>query len=549
MGAVLAWVVLVPGTLLRDKYRLDREIGRGGMGSVWRATRIDLGTDLAVKVLHASASSKAAALGRFEREAKAAASLSSPHVVRIIDFGIDEAKALAFLAMELLVGESLGECLKRSGRLAPAQVAGVITQVARALNQAHGLGIVHRDLKPANVFLVQNEDEHLVKLLDFGIAKANGGVDEGLLTETGNVLGTPHYMSPEQLSSSKGVDHRADLWSLAVIACECMTGQRPFRADSLGELAMRISLGRCEPPSSVAPVPVGFDEWFARATQIDPAQRFQTASALAAALTALVAAAQGHGHLSRAGIVLDPTWPADGAAALRVPSQAPSEAPSAVAAVPTVATASTNNLSTGNEPTSNLSTTNMGSVLSTSGGVAERARPRWRTRRLWLAAGVVVAAVAGAASWREGLRSSASLRGDEPSRTLGSRLPDPLPAPLRAEHLPSSNAVSVQVPTSNASAQPAVAERAAAASVTSSTSVVTTAESPPADTSRAATARAANAQTGSPHAASAAAGQRVKTAVLPPPRRKRSLAASADRVRAAATRSTPKDNLNAYDWQ
>src|SRR5688572_8788168 len=194
------------GDILGAKYRLECEIGRGGMGSVWRATRLDLGTQLAIKVMHGEACQKPGGLERFSREARAAASLSSPHVVRIIDFGADARAGLAFMAMELLEGESLAARLQSGQRQAPAWVASVITQVARALGQAHTAGIVHRDLKPANIFLVHNDDDELVKLLDFGVAKAA----DGLATATGSVLGTPYYMSPEQVNAAKHIDHRTD---------------------------------------------------------------------------------------------------------------------------------------------------------------------------------------------------------------------------------------------------------------------------------------------------------------------------------------------------
>ena len=277
------------GLVLSGKYRLESEIGRGGMGSVWRATRLDLGTELAVKVMHGEASRKADGLERFSREAKAAASLKSPHVVRIIDFGVDTTTSVPFMAMELLEGESLAGRLASQTRLALPTVARIITQVARALHQAHADGIIHRDLKPGNIFLVQNGDDEMVKLLDFGIAKADGALGEGLATATGSVMGTPHYMSPEQVNSLKDIDHRADIWSLGVIAYECATGRRPFSAPTLAELAMKISLGRVDKPSSVAEVPVGFDEWFARATAVDPAGRYQSVSELASALNAIAA--------------------------------------------------------------------------------------------------------------------------------------------------------------------------------------------------------------------------------------------------------------------
>jgi serine/threonine-protein kinase len=403
--------VLGPGTLLQEKYRLDCEIGRGGMGSVWRATRIDLGTEVAVKVMHAQAAEQADALERFSREAKAAARLNSPHVVRVIDFGVDAASQHAFLTMELLLGESLGQRLKQRGKLSPRAVAEVIAQVARALNEAHGLGIVHRDLKPANVFLVKNEDQDLVKLLDFGIAKADAGSgDEALLTRTGNVLGTPHYMSPEQLSSSRSVDHRADLWSLAVIACECLTGSRPFRGDSLPELAMRISLGRAEAPSRLAPVPVGFDEWFARATQVDPALRFQSAGELAKQLQALLGSARsGEQPAARA-----PTL-SSGAATTRTSL-------AAGAAAPTLAT---------------LSTTQISSVVvNPSAPLVAPSRGRHRALLLAAAGAALISALGLVAAWsRPGPSAAESQRGltTDPSATPAAMTPPLTPAASLSE--------------------------------------------------------------------------------------------------------------------
>ncbi|MET0593206.1 MAG: protein kinase, partial [Polyangiaceae bacterium] len=154
--------------------------------------------------------------------------------------------------------------------------------VARALVRAHEAGIVHRDLKPDNIFLIRNEDEEIAKVLDFGIAKSKAhAIGADTATRTGSVLGTPYYMSPEQISGSKELDSRTDLWALAVIAYEMLTGRRPYTADTVGGLAIEICTRRPPPPSSHAPVPIGFDAWFDRATSVDPAQRFGTARELA----------------------------------------------------------------------------------------------------------------------------------------------------------------------------------------------------------------------------------------------------------------------------
>ncbi|MEY2929514.1 MAG: hypothetical protein RL033_263 [Pseudomonadota bacterium] len=366
--------------VLADKYRLESEIGRGGMGSVWRAKRLDLDADVAVKVLHVEASQRADLLSRFSREAKATASLSSPHVIRIIDFGVDSASEHAFLVMELLLGQSLRERLNRSRPLPAQLLVRVLTQVGRALEQAHSLGIVHRDLKPGNIFLVQNGDEELVKLLDFGIAKTEEAPDEVLLTQTGNVLGTPQYMSPEQLNSSRTVDHRSDLWSLAVIAYECLVGRRPFRGASVAELAMKVSLGRCEPASSLGPVPPGFDAWFARATEVNPERRFQSASELAQALQLLAAQPQ---PVQR---------PND---ARQTPSESP--APPAAAAVVAPETALGQPLELlHTEAVSITSNTNSAVTSPMAASVGVTPRPRGALPRGVAAAVAVATAVAGA---------------------------------------------------------------------------------------------------------------------------------------------------------
>jgi serine/threonine-protein kinase len=150
------------------------------------------------------------------------------------------------------------------------------------VQRAHEAGIVHRDLKPENVFLVRNEDDEIAKVLDFGVAKlerANLGA-EGTRTRTGSILGTPYYMSPEQAQGNKAVDYRSDLWSLGVIAFECIVGKRPFFSDGLGDLVLTICVRDLPVPSDAAPVPLGFDKWFARACSREPAQRFQSAREL-----------------------------------------------------------------------------------------------------------------------------------------------------------------------------------------------------------------------------------------------------------------------------
>jgi len=254
------------------------------MGTIWRAEHLVLQAPVAVKLIDRDAVPDEDTVARFLREAKSAAALRSPHVVQILDYGMDEGSP--FIVMELLEGENLAQRIRRVGRLAPAEAAKIATQVGRAMTRAHEAGIVHRDLKPENVFLVHNADEEIAKVLDFGVAKVDSGglAVEGARTRTGSILGTPYYMSPEQAQGNKTVDARSDLWALGVIVFECLTGRRPFYSEGLGDLVLQICVRDIAVPSTVADVPPGFDAWFARAVERDPDKRFQTAREMTDAL-------------------------------------------------------------------------------------------------------------------------------------------------------------------------------------------------------------------------------------------------------------------------
>ena len=269
---------LAPNLVVAERFRLNRVIGRGGMGSVWHATHLGLDIPCAVKFIEGNYALQPEAQTRFEREAKAAAHLRSPHVVQILDHGVWQ--GVPYIAMELLEGEDLGHRLNRVGRLHPKDCCVIMAQVARALTKAHAMGIVHRDLKPDNIFLVRDDDREIAKVLDFGIAKLTGAI-EGSATKTGAMLGTPYYMSPEQAQGTKAVDHRSDLWSLGVIVFRALTGILPFESTAIGDLLMRIIVGPIPVPSQVAPwLPPGFDAWWAKAASRDPALRFQSAKEL-----------------------------------------------------------------------------------------------------------------------------------------------------------------------------------------------------------------------------------------------------------------------------
>ncbi|MDI3281995.1 serine/threonine-protein kinase [Polyangium sp. 15x6] len=283
---------LGPGVVIAGKYRLVGLLGKGAMGEVWRAEHVTLGAPVAIKLIDvdllgsSGASENSEIVQRFFREAKAAAALRTPHVVQIQDHGYDG--PLPYIAMEMLEGETLEHRIERVRVLPPLMTTTIITHIARAVGKAHEAGIVHRDLKPSNVFLVRNDEDEIAKVLDFGIAKAIGGgvlgSQGGVSTRTGSVVGTPCYMSPEQALGNKTIDQRADLWALGVIAYECVTGIRPFDSEALGDLIVQICARPLPVPSAVAPVPDGFDAWFAKACAREPNERFQTAKELAESL-------------------------------------------------------------------------------------------------------------------------------------------------------------------------------------------------------------------------------------------------------------------------
>jgi serine/threonine-protein kinase len=278
------------GTILVGKYRVTREIGRGGMAAVYEAEHLALGKKIAVKVLAAELSASTIVIERFFREARAAASVKSPHIVDVYDSGRLE-DGRPFIAMELLEGESLYDRMARIRLIEPKDTVRIITQCARGLMKAHAAGIVHRDLKPENIFLLKGEDgEEISKILDFGLAKfyspVNPDEKSARLTREGAVFGTPAYMSPEQVKGQGSVDHRADLWALGCMAFECLIG-RPVWNTEQG-VAMTFAAIATAPipvPSKIRhDLPLKFDQWFAKALERDPNNRFQTAKELADAL-------------------------------------------------------------------------------------------------------------------------------------------------------------------------------------------------------------------------------------------------------------------------
>ena len=213
-------MTLSEGSLLGANLRLSRVLGKGAMGTVWLAQNLVLDSPCAVKVLDRRDRSATGQL-RFEQEARAVARLDSPHAVRVFDFGTTPGGD-PYIVMELLTGRDLKSVITDDGPMALARVVTLVRQICRGLRRAHDLGIVHRDIKPANIFLVEVDGEPFVKIVDFGVAKSSEGADLAL-TETGALMGTPYYMSPEQFLSPRTIDHRTDLWSVAVVAYASLT--------------------------------------------------------------------------------------------------------------------------------------------------------------------------------------------------------------------------------------------------------------------------------------------------------------------------------------
>jgi eukaryotic-like serine/threonine-protein kinase len=276
------------GQTIAERYRLEEELGSGNVGWVFRATHLTLASDVAIKILKRHIATEPRSRARFEREALLAAKLRSDHVVRVIDHGVHE--ELPFMVMEHLQGEDLRQRLRARRRLALSETIAVVSQVCRGLSAAHQLGLVHRDIKPENVFIRSGDDgEERVVVLDFGVAKVTDAIalDGFDPTQTGTVIGTPYYLSPEQARGDKALGPAADLWSLAVVAFECLTGERPFNAPAMGPLIAKILYGAIPSPSQVLPsIPEAVDAWFRRALVREPERRFESARAMASAMAA-----------------------------------------------------------------------------------------------------------------------------------------------------------------------------------------------------------------------------------------------------------------------
>ncbi len=270
------------------RFSILRELASGGMGTVYEAVHVELGQRVALKVLHPELAGDAEVVERFLREARSLASLASPHVARVFDVGRTGA-GVPYLVMELLEGCDLETLLQGRGPLPVAEAVGYVTQALAGVVEAHRMGIVHRDLKPSNLFVARAPDgPTVVKVLDFGISKndpAREALPSASLTTTRAMLGSPGYMSPEQVRSSKNVDARTDLWSIGVILYELLTGRMAFLGETLGDVFAKIREEPLPPIRQVRPdVPLGLEDVLARCLERDRDHRIGSAEELLAAL-------------------------------------------------------------------------------------------------------------------------------------------------------------------------------------------------------------------------------------------------------------------------
>jgi serine/threonine-protein kinase len=270
------------GKVLKGKYRLDEELGRGGMGAVYRAFHVLVHKEYAVKVLSAEVAEHESIAKRFLLEAQAAGRIGHPGILEVFDVGDDD-DGRPFMVMELLRGEPLSALVAR-GPLPVDAACWIAIEVLKVLCAAHEAGVVHRDVKPQNVFLVLDGDKRRIKLLDFGIAKFRES-DSTALTKSGEIIGSPLYMAPEQAKGESDVDQRADVWSVGAMLYEMLTGKPAHAATTAVAVLAKILTEEAQPPSSRGQsIPKTLDALVVRSLKIDRAARFETAKEMLAAL-------------------------------------------------------------------------------------------------------------------------------------------------------------------------------------------------------------------------------------------------------------------------
>jgi serine/threonine protein kinase len=286
---------LEDGALVDNKYRVVKLLGAGAMGAVYEAEHTGTGRRVALKVIMGQFAKDEGLVARFQREARAAGAIETQHITQVLDTGFDKEAELPFMVMEYLEGEDVQHLLKRTGPIHPDLALRILAQSCLGLQKAHDKNVVHRDMKPANLFLAKRDaGEVIIKLLDFGIAKIKmeqaQETESAGLTKTGNMLGSPLYMSPEQARGARGIDHRTDVWSLGVVLYQALCGKTPFQhLSALGELIISICSQHPQPLQERAPwVPAEVAAIAHKAMRHDPALRYQTAQEMFQDIRALL---------------------------------------------------------------------------------------------------------------------------------------------------------------------------------------------------------------------------------------------------------------------
>jgi eukaryotic-like serine/threonine-protein kinase len=444
------------GTIIGQRYRIERKLGAGGMGEVYLVQHVHTDERFALKVLHTTIISDTNALERFRREARTPARIDSEYVVRVTDAdAAAELDGAPFIVMEYLRGEDLDRHIEQHGAMDPRDVVTYLRQVARALDKAHAIGIVHRDLKPENIFITRREDgSPHVKVLDFGIAKFTSHVTSDLVRKTatspGEIFGTPLYMAPEQAKGeSSAICAQTDLWALGLIAHRMLTGNDFWDAQTLTALIAQIVYEPMQKPSAKGcDLGPGYDAWFLRACNRDPSARWESAGEAVAAL--------GHA-LGLSDVELG--------AELARPSRSTALPASQAHALPPSQAVSFG----GSHGTQALSKTELQLAQT---GMIDAARPpqdRSSVAKVAAVALVVGALAAGSWVWSRPNRLGASSAAGVP---VASARESPTAEPAQAPTVDEPDVVPMRAPDTDASAQ-------ASASAASSASAVSSASTPP----------------------------------------------------------------------